>query len=220
MTRPAPRISLVGTTGLLFDPSDGPFQDSIQERLWAMADEISHVPGVEETVPGMNNCLITFDPLRLSHAAASSLLTGLWATAQPRAVTGKLVEIPTLYGGAQGEDLALWAGHCGLSAEEVVRRHAAAEYRVAAVGSMPGFAYLSGLDPALTMARRQSPRPRVAKGAVIIGGSQAGVMPMQAPSGWHIIGHCALELLDLSQTPPALLAPGDRVRFAIAGFSG
>ena len=69
-------------------------------------------------------------------------------------------------------------------------------------------------------ARRQSPRPRVAKGAVIIGGSQAGVMPMQAPSGWHIIGHCALELLNLNQTPPALLAPGDRVRFVIAGFSG
>ena len=37
----------------------------------------------------------------------------------------------------------------GMMAEEVVARHAAAEYRVYMIGFTPGFAYLGGLDPAL-----------------------------------------------------------------------
>ena len=99
---------------------------------------------------------------------------------------------------------------------EAVRRHAAGTYLVGAIGAMPGFPYLSGLDPSLARGRRASPRPQVPEGSVIIGGGQAAIMPQTAPSGWHVIGHASLRLFDPRQRPPALLQPGDEVRFVVA----
>jgi KipI family sensor histidine kinase inhibitor len=133
-------------------------------------------------------------------------------------VTGTHHTIPVSYGGARGEDLASWAAHCGMSVDETVRCHAAATYTVAAIGAMPGFPYLSGLDPRLAWARRSTPRLKVAEGAVIIGGAQAGIMPMTAPSGWHIIGHTDVTLFRAEAELPVLLRPGDTIRFAIAGI--
>ncbi|WP_217607483.1 carboxyltransferase domain-containing protein, partial [Chitinophaga sp. GbtcB8] len=78
--------------------------------------------------------------------------------------------------------------------------------------------YLSGLDPRLAWARRSSPRLNVPEGAVIIGGMQAGIMPMTAPSGWHIIGHTDVRLFDAQADTPVLLRPGDKIRFEIAGM--
>jgi KipI family sensor histidine kinase inhibitor len=83
---------------------------------------------------------------------------------------------------------------------------------------MPGFPYLSGLDPRLAWARRGTPRLKVAEGAVIIGGAQAGIMPMTAPSGWHIIGHTDVKLFKAEAELPVLLRPGDKVQFTIAGI--
>ena len=83
------------------------------------------------------------------------------------------------------------------------------------VGAMPGFPYLSGLDPILTIPRHAQPRGRVPAGAVIIGGAQAGIMPITAPSGWHILGQTRLSLFDPERSRPAMMAPGDQVRFVI-----
>lgn len=86
------------------------------------------------------------------------------------------VEIPVCYGGAVGEDLADLAVYAGISPAEYVTRHSGAEYRVMAIGAVPGFPYLSGLDPVLGRRRREIPRERVAAGAVMVGGIQAGVL--------------------------------------------
>lgn len=55
-------------------------------------------------------------------------------------------------------------------------------------------------------------------GAVGIGGNQTGVYPLTSPGGWQIIGHTERALFDPAASPPALLAPGDRVRFTIASL--
>jgi KipI family sensor histidine kinase inhibitor len=122
-------------------------------------------------------------------------------------------EIPVCYGGAFGADLDAVAAHARLSAADVIARHAGADYRVAMLGFMPGFAYLLGLDPALHMPRRASPRTRVPAGSVAIGGAQTGVYPRELPGGWQLIGRTPLTLFDPARTPAALLAPGQRVRF-------
>ena len=117
------------------------------------------------------------------------------------------------YGGEAALDLAELAREAGLSEKELVRRHAAAEYRVAFVGFAPGFAYLTGLAPELHAPRLPSPRPRVAAGAVGIGGPYTGVYPAAMPGGWRLIGRSSAVLFDPERDPPARLLPGDRVRF-------
>lgn len=215
---PVPRISLAGSGALLLDGAQGSFDDAVQELVWAVAEAARALDGVRETVPGMNNLLVLFDPLVTDASIVGKQLQSLWTATDAQAVPGTLHRIPVIYGGSRGEDLAGWAAHCKLSLEETINRHAAATYSVAAIGAMPGFPYLSGLDPRLTWPRRESPRLKVAEGAVIIGGAQAGIIPMTAPSGWHIIGHTDVMLFDIAAQSPVLLRPGDKIRFEIAGI--
>jgi KipI family sensor histidine kinase inhibitor len=214
----APRISAMGMSGLLLDAAGGAFSDAVQARVHAVAAALAGRDGVREIVPGMNNLMIETDSRLLDPAAARDLLMSLWSSVEPRVRAGRVVEIPVTYGGPEAEDLADWAAHCGLDVETAIRRHAAGRYRVAALGAMPGFPYLSGLDPALARPRRATPRALVPKGAVMIGGVQTGIMPAALPSGWHVIGVTDRSLFDPAADPPALLAPGDEVKFVIAGI--
>ena len=95
----------------------------------------------------------------------------------------------------------------------MIARHTAATYTVAMLGFAPGFPYLFGLDPALHIARRASPRTRVPAGSVAIGGAQTGIYPTELPGGWQLIGRTPLVLFEPARDPPSLLMPGDRVRF-------
>lgn len=115
-----------------------------------------------------------------------------------------------------GQDLDEVAARCSMSAAAFAERHSAAPYVVAFLGFAPGFAYLSGLPPALSVPRRATPRERVPAGAVGIADAVTGIYPAALPGGWQIIGHVADRLFDEHQSPPALLAPGDRVHFVPA----
>ena len=52
-----------------------------------------------------------------------------------------------------------------------------------------------------------------AAGSVAIAGGQTAVYPLDTPGGWHLIGRTGMVLFDPEAEVPALLQPGDRVRF-------
>lgn len=215
LRREKPVISSEGAGAVLLDAADAVFSEATQQRIWAVTRAMRETPGVRETVPGMNNLMVVFDPVAIAPDKLERKLDAAWHNIVADAVSGREVDVPVIYGGAVGEDLAALSAHCGLAPEEVVRRHSEALYSVAAVGAMPGFVYLSGLDPSLAMPRRAVPRMKVEIGSVIIGGAQAGIMPVTAPSGWHIIGRTDMPLFDPSNDQPATFRPGDRIRFRI-----
>jgi inhibitor of KinA len=122
--------------------------------------------------------------------------------------------IPVCYGGEFGPDLAEVAAHAGLDEGATSALHSGAKYRVHAVGFAPGFPYLAGLPGKLHIPRRATPRTRVPAGSIGIGGAQTGVYPLSTPGGWRLIGRTPLRLFrPENETEPALLRPGDRVRF-------
>lgn len=165
------------------------------------------LPGVVDVVPGYATVLVTGEPGRLRRLAAE---LPSWKLPPAEAVAGRLVEIPVLY---HGEDLEEVGQLTGLSVSEVVRRHTAADYVVAFLGFSPGFPYLVGLDPALHVPRRSTPRTLVPAGSVGLAGDQTGVYPTASPGGWQLVGHTDIVLWELARDPPTLLGPGDRVRF-------
>jgi antagonist of KipI len=183
-------------------------------RAVALADALvsAGIGGLRDAIPGARTLSLVFDPLVLAHEALRrEVLTR--ATRPERAVSGRTVSIGVLYGGDSGPDLQELASRAGLAPDELARRHAAGDYRVAFLGFAPGFAYLTGLDPALQAPRLATPRPRVPAGSVAIGGAYTGVYPSTTPGGWRLIGRCAVQLFDEEADPPALLRPGDHVRF-------
>ncbi|MFF7995350.1 5-oxoprolinase subunit PxpB [Kitasatospora xanthocidica] len=161
---------------------------------------------VEELVPAARTVLL--DGVADVDAVARLLRTARPATAET--ARGPLLEVPTVYDGADlAEVAALW----GVSEEAAVRIHTEPEYAVAFCGFAPGFGYLTGLPARREVPRRATPRSSVPAGSVALAGPYTGVYPRSSPGGWQLIGRTALPLWDADREPPALLAPGVRVRF-------
>lgn len=216
-----PRIHAAGSSAILFDPAGRVFDPAIQQRLQSLAMQIaSHTAGdpYSELVLGVNNLLFIFNPVVCHPDDAAQLMLRLWDSTDSAAHEGREIEIAVTYGGAAGEDLAALAASLSLDVNEYVRRHSSAVYTVACIGSMPGFAYMTGLPVELAVPRRTVPRMKVGQGTVIIGGTQAGVMPCTAPSGWHLLGRTEAAMFDPYRNEPCSLAPGDQVRFVVKGI--
>jgi KipI family sensor histidine kinase inhibitor len=165
------------------------------------------LPGVRELIPGQASLLIVADPLILDLSSVAARLPSITHTSP---APGQLHEFAVVY---DGEDLGPVAKQLGMAPEELVRRHTAPLYDVAFLGFVPGFPYLTGLDPALRLPRRARPRTRVPAGSVAMADGYTGIYPQETPGGWHILGRCAARLFDAARARPALLMPGDRVRF-------
>jgi KipI family sensor histidine kinase inhibitor len=171
--------------------------------------------GLVDCVPAARTVLVVFDPARTTAREVAAAIPRPAAT-RP-AAAGPLLELPVAYDGA---DLADVAERSGLTVGEVVERHTRPIYTVAFCGFSPGFGYLTGLDAALRLPRRQSPRVRVPAGAVAIADRYSGIYPRPAPGGWHILGRTDIPMWTLDREPPALLRPGCRVRFVAAAGRG
>jgi KipI family sensor histidine kinase inhibitor len=170
-----------------------------------------NLPEIDDIIPADGSLLLI---LRRGAAASADLHAALVAPITGAALaTGTLHQIAVEYGGATGPDLLTLAEQAGMDAPAYIDSHAATEYTVAFLGFQPGFPYLRGLPRALHAPRRASPRVRVAAGSVAIGGAYSGIYPSSGPGGWQIIGRTASVLFDPQREAPALLMPGDRVRF-------
>lgn len=122
-------------------------------------------------------------------------------------------KIPVCYDASFGLDLVKLAKQKNLSTKEVIKRHCKPLYMVDFLGFLPGFPYLSGLDPLLHTPRLAAPRPSVAKGSVAIGGKQTGIYPIESPGGWHIIGRTPLSFFDVQRGQPCFIKAQDTLQF-------
>ncbi|WP_432724148.1 5-oxoprolinase subunit PxpB [Jeongeupia wiesaeckerbachi] len=185
-----------------------------QRRLWAAWHALRSREPQVEWVLGMGNLTGFFDPLALATARIEKAIEVAWQDSDGiETEAGKRVEIPVVYGGDAGPDLAAVAEQAGLTTDEVIERHAGAEYIVYCLGFLPGFAYLGGLDPTIACPRHASPRLWVPAGSVAIGGAQTAVYPLASPGGWQLIGQTDVALFDPYRETPGLLSPGDTVVF-------
>jgi KipI family sensor histidine kinase inhibitor len=212
---PAARICRLGEQLLLVELGTT-IDDGVNRRVLALAAWVrkQHWPGVLDVVPAFASLGLHLATSADDRAIEDALGEWIATPAAPaEEENGQLVEIPVRYGGVDGPDIDPVAAVSGLTRREVVDRHAARTYRVFMLGFLPGFAYLGTLDQAIAVPRRPTPRTRVASGSVGLAGAQTGIYPRESPGGWQIIGRTDVRLFDPRHDPPALLAPGDRVRF-------
>lgn len=206
------RISCIGTRSFLLE-APGEFDLPAQRWIWALAQAVKGWADIAEVIPGMTNLLAIFRETPEDPEIVVGRLLEAWNDAESIDLAGKTVEIPVHYGGTYAIDLPAICDFCGLSDREVVRIHHEASYRVFALGSAPGFAYLHGLDPRIHMPRKTVPSLKMERGSVTIGGMQTGIAMLTGPNGWNSLGHAELQMFDPSSATPALMAPGDTVRF-------
>jgi antagonist of KipI len=185
----------------------------INSRVIAIASVIRRqaLRGVRDVVPTFRSVAVYFDPLRADVNEVAGALRQA-ATVAPESGPGRRHEIPVVYGGEAGPDLDEVAARAGISAKEVIRRHAGVPYRVFMLGFQPGFAYLGVVDPSISVPRRATPRLRVNAGSVGIAGRQTAIYPAVSPGGWQIVGQALEPVFDAAHDVPRF-APGDSVVF-------
>ena len=136
---------------------------------------------------------------------------------------GREIALDVVY---DGEDLHELAESLGVSADGLIEWHSAEPWIAAFAGFTPGFLYcarslesVDGLElpEALhgtpEIPRRSSPRTAVPAGSVALAGQFSAVYPRSSPGGWQLLGRTTTPMVDLTQDPPALLAPGDRLTY-------
>ncbi|MBB3393449.1 MULTISPECIES: 5-oxoprolinase subunit PxpB [unclassified Rhizobium] len=206
------KISFIGTRAFLME-APGAFDLPNQRRIWALSRALEVREEVAEIVPGMTNLLVILKETPETPDIIVHQLQEEWKRARSVDLAGRDIEIVVTYGGEHATDLPALCDLSGLSDREVVRIHHEGTYRVFALGSAPGFGYLYGLDPRIHMPRKTVPSLSMARGCVTIGGMQTGVAVLTGPNGWNSIGFAELQMFDPLAATPAMMAPGDTVRF-------
>ncbi|HEY4283518.1 MAG TPA: 5-oxoprolinase subunit PxpB [Chthoniobacterales bacterium] len=184
----------------------------------------AEISAVTELAPAYTTVALFYDPVRAVVAGADPNGIFEWVAAQIQTEIangsirlkrspGSAIDIPVCYDEKFALDLDEVAHHVGLTVDDVIELHSSAHYRVSCLGFTPGFPYLSGLPPQLAKPRRPIPRKEVPAGSVGIGGIQTGIYPSTSPGGWNVIGRTPVRLFNPDKNPPALLCPGDNVRF-------
>jgi UPF0271 protein len=185
----------------------------------AVLDALRALPGVHDAVVAEEQALVVFDPTAPPSGVGEAVERALGAASRsassPREQANDSSRVHVVRARYDGPDLDEMAARTGLTAREVVALHVGATYVVAAIGFLPGFAYLRGLDARLVAPRRPTPRPRVPALAIGVAGPYTGVYPFASPGGWNLIG-TAVGFTPFDERAGAALGLGDVVRFEVA----
>ncbi|WP_120003402.1 urea amidolyase family protein [Nesterenkonia muleiensis] len=177
------------------------------------------VPGQLEVIPAARTVLVAFRTRHHTQEAAKQLRR--MRTKPANVETGRELEIRVHYDGA---DLERLASDLDMSPQAFIDWHSSTRWVGAFAGFAPGFTYC--LPHALAARRRprkseqppvvprlKTPRTEVPAGAVALGGEFSAVYPRASPGGWQLIGTTDASMWDIGRRAPALVRPGDTVRY-------
>ena len=210
-----PRLLELGDAALTLELGDC-IDPAINARVMAARDALAAtgLQGITDLVPTYRSLTVHFDPLVTNRSALIEHLRAAVAAPKNSALAGRHFEIPVRFGGDDGPDLDDVAAATGRSADEIIATLCGLDLRVYLIGFLPGFPYMGDLPDWLALPRRATPRTAVHANSVAIAGPQAAVYPWQSPGGWHLLGRTTMQMFDATNAErPALLAPGDMVRF-------
>ncbi|MDR9399497.1 MAG: 5-oxoprolinase subunit PxpB [Salibacter sp.] len=187
--------------------------EAIIQDIVAFEKNIEKDEGFLDTIIAYNSLTIKYDN-EIDFDSETNRLKKLYKQKKrPKKQESKCWQIPVCYDTEFGPDLTEIAEAKKLSTEEVIQLHTAPPYLIYFLGFQPGFLYLGGLNDQIHTPRRATPRLRVAKGSVGIGGAQTGVYPQQTSGGWNIIGKSPIDFFDITKQQPCFAKAGDRIQF-------
>ena len=209
------RILPFGDAALLAEFADE-ISIAANNRVRALDAAITQagIPGIIETIPAYRSLLIEYNPIQILFDDLRALVVEMAkGLGNARVVDAPIKQVPTLYGGEFGPDLADVAAMHHLTQDQVIAIHSGTLYTVYMLGFSPGFAYMGNVPDSIATPRLATPRTRVPAGTVAIAGQQTGVYPQSTPGGWRMLGRTTIPLFDPQRDPACFFQPGDRVQF-------
>lgn len=196
------------------------FGNEISEKInaevtaFTAAAQNAKIKGVTEYIPAFCSVTVLYDPCQ---TGSKKLIKALKQAQKHRSGIGNftpmLYKIPVCYEGEFAPDMQSVENMTGLSKEEIIKIHTGRDYPIYMLGFLPGFAYLGNMDKRIAVARLETPRVKIPRGSVGIGGDQTGIYPSDSPGGWRLIGKTPVKVYDDRKEEPILYRAGDRIRF-------
>ena len=204
---------LYGRSAILVEWPANISQDIIQDII-SFERQVKEIDSILDIIIAYNSLLIRYqNPIVDQELTIRQLKNKYTASSYLIKQDQFLWEIPVCYDASFGIDLEEIANKKKCSVADIVRLHTETDYLVYFIGFQPGFLYLGGLNQNLHVPRKSTPRVRVDKGSVGIGGAQTGVYPQNSSGGWNIIGKSPLNFFNMKATNPCFAKPGDRIQF-------
>ncbi len=169
---------------------------------------------IEDVIIGYHSILLKFKEELKSFLNEKELLQEIYKNSKVLKISNNyLWEIPVCYDIEFGVDLIEMSKKLNLTTDEIIQKHSESVYTVYFIGFLPGFLYLGGLDELLHTPRKVTPRLKVSKGSVAIGGAQTGVYPEESAGGWNLIGNTPISFFDITKEQPCFAKSGDQIQF-------
>ncbi|MBK8503197.1 MAG: 5-oxoprolinase subunit PxpB [Saprospiraceae bacterium] len=172
--------------------------------------------GVIFYVPAYCSLTIGYDPEKWNYQDLIERITRFIdkLPVKKAVATGRRWKIPVCYNELFGLDLKELAFEKKVTINQIIEWHLSQTYHVYMLGFLPGFVYLGDLPEPLSCRRKEHPRITVPSQSVGLAGRQTGIYPLDAPSGWQIIGKTPIRIFNPAAEDPFLFKMGDQVTFS------
>ena len=188
--------------------------EDVLQDIVAYKTKIERLLKLQDVIVGYNSLLLVYNfEIEKFQSKVAFLKELYFQKGVSSTIRNTHWKIPVCYDLEFGIDLELMVKAKKMSIEDIIQLHSKAIYTVYFIGFLPGFLYLGGLNERIVMPRKASPRLRVPKGAVGIGGEQTGVYPTESSGGWNIIGNSPISFFDIEKKIPCFAKTGDKISF-------
>ena len=172
-----------------------------------------NIDGITNITPSYNKLVVSFDLELTNYSKVKKIIENL-EIKEKYENSKKTVVIPICCEGTLKLDHERLEKLLKIKFEKILDIFFSKEYFCYMTGFIAGMPFLGDLNDKLHINRLDTPRVKVPKGSIGLTEQFCNIYTYESPGGWNIIGNTPLEIFNKkNQKEPALINPGDKVRF-------
>ena len=171
------------------------------------------IEGITNITPSYNKLIVSFDLEITSYSKVKKIIENL-ELEKKFEKENKLIEIPVCCEKDFKLDHDRLEKKLSVTYDKILEIFFSKEYFCYMTGFIAGMPFLGDVSEKLRVKRLETPRVKVPKGSVGLTEQFCNIYTYESPGGWNIIGNTPLEIFNKeNQSEPALINPGDKVKF-------
>ena len=173
----------------------------------------NNIEGITNITPSYNKLIVSFDLTVTNYSKIKKIIENIEINDKNEKVK-KLIEIPVCCENNLKLDDDRLEKILKIKFDKILENFFNKEYFCYMTGFIAGMPFLGDINEKLRAKRLETPRVKVPKGSVGLTEQFCNIYTYESPGGWNIIGNTPVEIFNKdNQEDPALINPGDKVKF-------
>ena len=172
-----------------------------------------NIEGITNITPSYNKLIVSFDLMVTNYSKIKKIIENIEINEKSEKAK-KFLEIPVCCEKNLKLDNDRLEKILKIKFDKILENFFNKEYFCYMTGFIAGMPFLGDINEKLRVKRLETPRVKVPKGSVGLTEQFCNIYTYESPGGWNIIGNTPLEIFNKdNQDDPALINPGDKVKF-------